>query len=242
LQGKTDLIHRDRPVSAIIPAYNEAEHISSLLDVLCKVRAISEIIVVDDASTDDTAQIVRTLGDMDARILLASLPANLGKGGAMASGAQASQNDLILFLDADLIHLETRHVLALIEPVQSGRSCMSLGLFKGGRLLTDWSHRLAPYLSGQRCLRWSAFRDTPELAAARWGAEVALSLYAWQNRLPVQIVPLVGVTHIMRPEKIQLASGLASLARMWLDIGKYLFRHFAFGNRPSLYEFLRSNS
>lgn len=234
MRTKAPLRRRERPVTAIIPAYNEAQHIGTLLDVLCQVGVLSEIIVVDDCSTDTTAEIVRTYCHQNGRIRLVSLPFNLGKGGALAAGAQASKNDLLVFLDADLFDLQPRHILDLIEPVRSGVCNMTLGIFKGGRLQTDLSHRLTPFLSGQRCLRWSLFQHTPEIVAARWGAEVALSLYARQNKLQIQIVPWRGVTHVMRPEKTRGLEGYWSHLRMWLDIGKYLLRHLATRREPSM--------
>ena len=65
----------------------------------------------------------------DARIQLVCLSANQGKGGAMLAGAQVSNNDLIVFLDADLIGLHPENVLALIEPVNNGKCSMTLGIF-----------------------------------------------------------------------------------------------------------------
>jgi glycosyltransferase involved in cell wall biosynthesis len=237
MRTNTQKNNRDKPVTAIIPAFNEAHHIGTLLDVLLWVGEISEIIVVNDCSTDNTAEIVRTYCQRDGRIHLVSLPLNLGKGGALAAGAQASKTDLVVFLDADLISVQPVHILGLIEPVRNGMCGMTLGLFKGGRLQTDISHRLTPFLSGQRCLKWSLFKHTPEMETSRWGAEVALSLFARQNKLKVQTVPWLGVTHVMRPEKTSWLDGIWSHSQMWLDIGKYILRHPATNKEPSMQKF-----
>lgn len=234
MQTNTSLPRREKPVTAIIPAFNEAQHISRVLEVLGQVDVLSEIIVVDDCSKDATADIVRSYCQIDRRIHLVSLHLNQGKGGAMVAGAQTSKNDLIVFLDADLINLQPEHVLSLITPVRSGDCSMSLGIFKGGRFQTDWSHRLTPFLSGQRCLRWSLFQHTPEIASSRWEVEVALSLFARQNRLSVQIVPWLGVTHVMRPEKLSGLEGYLSHFHMWADIGKYLLCQLTASKEPSI--------
>jgi hypothetical protein len=210
--------------TAIIPAYNEAATIASLLDVLIQVSHFSEIIVVDDHSTDATREIVRGYCLRDERIRLVCLPVNLGKGGALAAGADESNNDLVVFLDADLVALQPAHILDLMEPLQSGACEMTLGIFKGGRFQTDWSHRLMPFLSGQRCLKWSLFKYTPGFSDARWGAEVAMSLYARQNRLKVRHVTWRGVTHVMRPEKNKGVMKFWSHVQMWWDIGLYLIQ------------------
>jgi hypothetical protein len=102
---------------------------------------------------------------------------------------------------------------------------MTLGLFSAGRLLTDWSHRVTPFLSGQRCLRWSLYQSTPDLSASRWGAEVALSLHAWRNHYPVSNVVWQGVTHVMQSEKNDRSRGILSYGRMYLEILNYVSKH-----------------
>lgn len=213
------------PATVVIPAYNEEKRIGHVLDVLGHVTEFTQIIVVDDGSTDKTAAILFEYQQLDRRIHLIRLPINCGKSGAMLAGANASFNDLIVFLDADLIGLCPQHILALIKPVQNGQCHMALGIFNEGRWQTDWSHRLTPFLSGQRCLRWSLFRSTPNAATTRWGIELALSLYAWCNQYPVMAVSWFGVTHAMRSEKMDGLKACWSHLKMWLDIGKYLVRN-----------------
>ena len=211
--------------TVIIPAYNEEKHVGAVLEVLRYVDQLSQIIVVDDGSTDSTAVVVNYLRQRDPRIELLCMSDNQGKAGAMVAGAEASRNDLIVFLDADLIGLQPGNLRALIEPVQSGWYAMTLGLFTHGRRQTDLSHKLIPFLSGQRCLRWSLFKDTPDLNSARWGVEVALSFYAWRQDYHVITVSWPGVTHAMRPEKSDGIDGYWSHVQMWLDIGKYVAQH-----------------
>lgn len=219
------LLHHKEPVTAIIPAYNEEKHVGKVLETLRAVDEIDQVIVVDDGSTDSTAAVVNYLSLHDPRIEFLRLPHNQGKAGAMVAGAEASRSDLIVFLDADLIGLRPDNLKTLIGPVQSGAYVMSLGLFTHGRRQTDLSHKLIPFLSGQRCLRWSLFKDTPDLNSARWGVEVALSFYAWRQDYDVVTVPWPGVTHAMRPEKADGFDGYWSHFQMWLDIGKYVAQH-----------------
>lgn len=222
--------HTQEPVSAVIPAYNEEYYIGAVLDALICVDALSRILVVDDGSTDATCDVVRRYSDIDPRVTLLSLEHNLGKGGAMVAGAEAVAEDLVLFLDADLIGLKPEHVRALCLPVSWGECTMTLGLFKGGRTQTDLSHWLTPFLSGQRCLRWSLFTNAPEIGQARWGVEVALSLYAWHHNFAVKKIYWQGVTHAMRAEKMKGLRGYWSHAQMWLDIARYFSRYFIFQN------------
>jgi len=211
--------------SVVIPAYNEERNIAAVLEVLRSVEELERIVVVDDGSQDDTSGVVRRYRAQDPRILLVRLPVNLGKGGAVKAGAECCPNDLILFLDADLVGLRPENVMDLIEPVASRRFHMTMGVFSGGRFSTDFTQHITPFLNGQRCLLWSLFRDTPELADSRGGVDMALSLHARSRGYRVRRVPLRGVTHVMKHEKQPYLAGRRAHALMFGEIFRYLFRH-----------------
>jgi glycosyltransferase involved in cell wall biosynthesis len=213
---------KHEPVALVIPAYNEGLRIGDLLGTLCQVGMLSRIIVVDDGSTDGTAAVVQASARTDPRIQLLRIADNRGKAAAMVAGAEASGCDLIAFIDADLIQLRPEHVIDLIEPVRTGTCSMTLGLFTGGRWTTDNSHRLSPFLSGQRCLRWSLFRGIPDLDTSRAGIEIALSLYAWRHGYRVCPVHWRGVTHVMKIEKMGMLRGNLSHFKMYGEILRYL--------------------
>ena len=211
--------------TAVIPVYNEQKYIGAVLDVLGEVPSLSQIIVIDDGSVDKTAAIVRQKCRHDERIQLIRLPQNKGKAVAMSLGIKASFNDILLFLDGDLIDVHPDYINNLIMPVRQGDCHMTLGIFTNGRHQTDLSHKLTPFLSGQRCLRWSHFQPTPGLGQTKWGIETALSLYAWHQHYSVKKVLWPGVTHVMRSEKMEGWQGYVSHMRMWADIVVYLTRY-----------------
>ncbi len=217
---------RGAMITAVIPAYNEEQRLGAVLEVLSQTPELTQIIVVDDGSGDGTPKIVKSHSGQDPRIELISLPTNRGKGRAMVTGAESSQSDIILFIDADLIGLRPDHLTALIEPVQRDGCAMTLGLFHKDTDQARPSHRLAPFLSGQRCLRWSLFRAVPKLEATAWSIEVALSLYAWRQRYPVTLVSWPGVHHLERWHKRGRILAYGSYVKMWLDIGLYVLTCF----------------
>ncbi len=95
-------------MSVLIPARNEEQRISPVLDALtASGKQNVEIIIADDNSTDRTAQIVQEYASRDTRIRLISVPALpqgwIGKNHACHTLAQAAKNPLCLFLDADVI-------------------------------------------------------------------------------------------------------------------------------------------
>jgi glycosyltransferase involved in cell wall biosynthesis len=211
-------------VSLIIPAHNEADRIAKTLQVVCQTEGLARVLVVDDGSIDDTPGSVRKAALADPRVSMISQPTNRGKAAAMMAGAEAAGTDLVAFIDADLVGLTPVHILDLTRPVLDGECDMTIGLFRGGRLQTDLSHFLTPFLSGQRCLRWSLFRDTPYLDNARGGIEVGLSLYAHRLGLRVRRVPWHGVTHVMKTEKMGRARGLWVHFKMYGEILRYVAR------------------
>lgn len=201
-------------VTAIVPAYNEEERIASVLAVVEQVPQVHEVLVVNDGSTDGTAQAIpRGNG-----VRCLDLPHNVGKGGALLAGAHTTDADVLVFVDADLIGLTPEHVAALVRPVTEGEADMSVGVFTGGRLCTDLAQRLVPYISGQRAVRRDVFLSVPHLDRVRYGVEVALTHHITRRGLRVSTVPLPGVTHVMKEEKLGMVLGLLSRLRMYRDI------------------------
>jgi len=184
-------------VTAIIPAYNEEDTLGGVLAVVRAVPAIDEVIVVSDGSTDDTVEVARQSG-----VTLIELEDNHGKGAAMKAGLDAAQGDIVLFLDADLVGLTVDHVKDLLGPVLLGHCEMSIGLFEGGRITTDLAQVVAPYLSGQRVIRTSVLAAMEGLEISRFGVEVALTKYCKQHGIRTEEVPLPGLTHRMKEEKL----------------------------------------
>ncbi len=203
------------PVTAIIPAYNEEKYLGGVLTELLDVELVSQIIVVDDGSTDKTSQVARGYG-----VDVLELPSNKGKAGAMAAGLDYAKEDYILFLDADLLDLQKQNIYDLIIPVINDKADMTVGVFGSGRPVTDAAQLIAPFLSGQRCIKKKWLSEIEKWADAGYGVEVALTVYAHRNKLRIKHVELPKMSHVMKEEKLGIVRGFAFRMKMYWEIAK----------------------
>lgn len=87
---------QEKPVSIVIPAYNEESAIVSTLEHIKKVAKGAEIIVVNDGSADKTAEKLKGHG-----VKVINHPYNKGYGASLKTGIKAAKNDWVLIIDAD---------------------------------------------------------------------------------------------------------------------------------------------
>ncbi len=115
--------------SLIFPAFNECERLGPTLDnVLSYVSSQhwkAEIIVVDDGSTDGTAELVRSYARLNSTVRLVQNPGNRGKGYSVRNGMMHAHGDVLLFSDADLSS-PISEALKLFRAIESGAD-MAIG-------------------------------------------------------------------------------------------------------------------
>jgi glycosyltransferase involved in cell wall biosynthesis len=133
-----------KSVSCIIPAYNEASRIGVVLAVVMTHSLISEVIVIDDGSTDGTGDQVRVFPKVR---LLVNSP-NRGKSASVARGMREATGEFILMLDADLVGLTQENISTLVEPVVNGEVSMAMSL--RGNSLRTYRFLGMDFFSGER--------------------------------------------------------------------------------------------
>lgn len=111
-------------LSVIVPAYNEEKTIKKILDQLRKQPAVTEVVVVDDASTDKTAKIITK--NRYRKLKLIQHPKNKGKGGALRTGLKHAMGEYVLIQDADLEY-DPNEIPKLLEPIYNRRATVVFG-------------------------------------------------------------------------------------------------------------------
>lgn len=186
-------------LSIVLPAKNEAAGLARTLPGLRQRYPEAEIIVVDDGSTDQTAQVAAEQG---ARVL--SSPYSMGNGAAIKRGARAAGGEILVFMDADGQHDPT-HVQALLDRLDEGFD-MVVGARDGSgqanfhrgaanslyNRLASWmtGHEVADLTSGFRAVRADKFREFLHLLPNGFSYPTTSTMAFFRSAYPVAYVPV----------------------------------------------------
>ncbi|WP_199138224.1 glycosyltransferase family 2 protein [Delftia sp. ASV31] len=114
-------------ISIVLPAKNEALSVGLTVRRIRECMPDAEIIVVNDGSTDDTAQIAE-----QASASVVSHPYSKGNGAAIKTGARAAGGDIIVFMDADGQH-DPADISRLLEKMEQGNDLVVGARQKGSQ-------------------------------------------------------------------------------------------------------------
>ena len=130
-----------KTIAVVVPAYNEEKLIARTLNEIQDL--VDKMIVVDDASTDNTAMIVREMAENDQRIQLIQHEENQGVGGAIVTGYKKARDleiDVTVVMAGDA-QMDPNDLIRIIEPVADG----SADYTKGNRLFYGDSWNMIPH-------------------------------------------------------------------------------------------------
>ncbi|WP_406870753.1 glycosyltransferase [Thioclava sp. 'Guangxiensis'] len=199
-------------ISCVIPAYNEAPRIRRVLEAVLCHPAIHEVIVVDDGSSDGTADVVATLPS----VRLIRQAQNGGKSAAVARGIAAAAGSHVMLLDSDLLGLTGLHVSELLDPVRRGRADVAISLRRNAPMV--WRMIGLDYISGERVLPrdWlmEGLDDLPH-----FGLEVHMNRLLIRNNARIAVVEWPDVASPYKHAKLgSWVAGLRADAAMLADM------------------------
>jgi glycosyltransferase involved in cell wall biosynthesis len=176
-------MYRDKVIGVVVPAYNEETQISGT--VTSMPDFVDRIVVIDDMSTDGTAEIVRQLTESDPRVTLILHSENGGVGRAISSGyiwCRDNNVDIAVVMAGDG-QMDPSDMPGLLDPVIEDRADYA----KGNRLITGEAWKSIPRV---RYLGNSALTLMTKVASGYWHVTDSQTGYTALNRKGLELLPL----------------------------------------------------
>lgn len=227
---------REYSVSVVIPCHNERDNVAACARAVAPLGSATELIFVDDGSTDGTAEAVKAIPTAGVEVRLISYQPRRGKGNAVAAGFDAAKHDIVLIVDADL-STHPEELAPLYEAFATGRAefvngtrfvypmegrAMRWANYMGNRAFTIlvstiMERRVSDTLCGTKAM----FRhDYPYVTMGRdpWG-DYDLLFGAAQMRLVLRELPVHYRDRVAGQSKMKALRHTGNLLRMcWLGL------------------------
>jgi glycosyltransferase involved in cell wall biosynthesis len=176
-------MYLEKTIAVVVPAYNEEKLIARTLDSIPDL--VDKIIVVNDASSDDTSNIVRREAEKNSKIHLIDHEVNQGVGGAIVTGYKAARdlNINVTVVMAGDAQMDPKHFVPVIEPIAKG----SADYTKGNRLFHGDAWKMIPHY---RYLGNSFLSLMTKIASGYWHIADSQSGYTAISLLALQKLSL----------------------------------------------------
>jgi len=207
-------------LSVVIPVHNEEKNILPLYDrlvrVLDRLDREAQIIFVDDASTDSTAELLASLVEHDERLNVVLLRRNFGQTAALAAGFELAGGEVIVAMDGDLQHAP-EDIPLLLEPIDKGYDIASG--WRAGRADSLLTRRLPSAAANWLMARVSGVRLHDfggTFKAYRRDVLKQVRLYGEMHRF----IPALASMHGARIAEVPIQSAARSGGRSHYGLGR----------------------
>jgi len=220
-------------LSVVIPVYNEEASLAEVVRKLLSLPHLLEVIIVDDCSTDRSAEVARELSKAEPRVRLAQQKKNSGKTAALRLGFSLTQGDIVIVQDADLEY-DPAEYPTLLKPIEAGRADVVYGSrFRGSaenrvqffwhtagnKILTLISNVVTNLNLTDMATCYKAFhrRVVPELnlISKRFGVDAEFTVKVARGGVRIFEVPVSYFGRSMAEgKKIRLRDGFSALAAL----------------------------
>jgi len=216
-------------LSIVIPAKNESKGLRQILPLLKDLYPDAEIIVIDDASTDDTIEAAEQLG---AKVI--HHPYSKGNGAAIKSGLRAAKGDVLVCMDADGQH-QPKDISLLLDKMQQGYDMVVGARNKKGQAnihrgvanrfynsFASWmvGHKVDDLTSGFRAVNTRKFREFLTLLPNKFSYPTTVTMSFFRMGYSVGYVPI---------EVLPRVEGTQSHIKLWQDGVRFLLIIFKIG-------------
>lgn len=207
--------------SCIIPVYNEQPRILEVLKTIIQVKKISEIICIDDGSTDDSFRIIQK---NFPQINLVGHRSNLGKTSSIITGLNLAKNETVLLLDSDLIKLKSSEIdnaFACFE--QNKLDCLLLNTAPMSFIdkLLRFVFRFLLLAAGNRIIQKQLLKEILKPGNFQsYHLEMAQNKYLMENNKNVAYYD-ISALDVSKISKEGFIKGLLDELEMWRQIMSY---------------------
>jgi SAM-dependent methyltransferase len=211
-------------VSVIVPCHNEEQNVAACVRRIPDMGADTEVIFVDDGSSDGTRSAVLAAMEEDPRIRLVAYDVNHGKANAVRAGFDAARNDVLMILDADMT-VAPEDLPKFLAPLENGTAefvngtrlvypregrAMAMMNFLGNKafcFLVSWvlRQRVSDTLCGTKALLRRDYQSMPLSGRDRWG-DFDLLFGAGRAKLRVLEVPIHYRERVAGESKMRVAT------------------------------------
>jgi len=202
-------------ISCLIPAYNEEKNIKNTINSLNKINIEKEIIVINDGSTDKTAEIA----SKEKIDLLINLNKNVGKAGAVSCAIPLTKFKYILLTDADLLGINDE-ILNLIYPVLKNEAEMTIA--------SNIPFTIK-FFSGLRCIKKDVFflekNFLEKIKKSKYNLENELNNLAKLYKLRVKYVPMKKIRNTHKIKKYGMIKGTMKTLEMYYQLTYYILKN-----------------